>query len=75
MRGDEFISISSIHDFGVDLLDDLQGIGNAAGPEGVPDLIDLIFDGAGNHVDILSGQKSLSASITKIVFTAWAQTV
>jgi len=32
-----------------DLLDDFDGIGDAAGPEGIPDLIDLILDGAGDH--------------------------
>lgn len=32
-----------------DLLDDFEGIGNAARPEGVPDLVDLAFDGTGDH--------------------------
>jgi len=32
-----------------DLLDHRQRMGNAARPERVPDLIDLILDGAGYH--------------------------
>ena len=32
-----------------DLLDHRQRVGHAAGPEGVPDLVDLIFDGTGDH--------------------------
>jgi hypothetical protein len=31
-----------------DLLDDLERIGNAAGPEGIPDAVDLIADFAGS---------------------------
>ena len=31
------------------LLDDFHGVGDAAGPEGVPDGVDLRFDGAGDH--------------------------
>ncbi len=33
-----------------DLLDDFEGIGNAAGPEGVPDAVNLAADIAGEHV-------------------------
>jgi len=32
-----------------DLLDDLEGIGDAAGPEGVPDGVDFAADGGGEH--------------------------
>jgi len=32
-----------------DLLDDFERVGDAAGPEGVPDLVDLALDGAGDH--------------------------
>jgi hypothetical protein len=32
-----------------DLLHDFQGIGNAAGPEGIPDAVYLIADIAGKH--------------------------
>ena len=35
------------------LFDDLQRIGDAAGPEGIPDLVDLALDGAGDHVAAL----------------------
>lgn len=42
-----------------DLLDDLQGVGNAAGPEAVPDRIDLALDFTGDHV-----QGNLGDSIT-----------
>lgn len=40
-----------------DLLDHREGIGYTAGPEGVPDLIDLIPDFAGAH-----GSKDLAIS-------------
>ena len=33
-----------------DLLDDLDGVGDAAGPKGVPDLVDFAFEVAGEHV-------------------------
>ncbi len=33
-----------------DLLDDLQWVGDAAGPEGIPDRIDLALDFTGHHV-------------------------
>ena len=32
-----------------DLLDDFQRIGNPAGPEGIPDLIDLVTNFVGEH--------------------------
>lgn len=32
-----------------DLLDHLDGVGDAAGPEGVPDLVDFAFEFAGEH--------------------------
>ncbi len=32
-----------------DLLDDLEGVGNAAGPEGIPEGIDFTADFAGEH--------------------------
>jgi hypothetical protein len=38
-----------------DLLDDLDGVGDAAGPEGVPDLVDFAFEVAGEHGDVRSG--------------------
>jgi hypothetical protein len=31
------------------LLDDFDGVGDAAGPEGVPDLVDFAFEVAGEH--------------------------
>jgi hypothetical protein len=34
-----------------DLLDHLQRVGDAAGPEGVPDLVDLALDVAGDHLE------------------------
>ena len=37
-----------------DLLDDLQRVGDAAGPEGIPDCIDLALDFAGHHFGLLS---------------------
>ena len=37
-----------------DLLDDLKRIGDAAGPEGVPDAIDLASDLAGQHDGLTS---------------------
>ena len=37
-----------------DLLDHLQRVGDAAGPEGVPDLVDLALDVAGDHRVVLS---------------------
>jgi hypothetical protein len=33
-----------------DLLNHLYGVGNAAGPEGVPDLVYLAFEFASEHV-------------------------
>ena len=33
-----------------DLLDDFDGVGDAAGPEGIPDLVDFAFEVAGEHV-------------------------
>lgn len=36
-----------------DLLHDFEGVGDAAGPEGVPDAIDLAADFTGEHVIIL----------------------
>jgi hypothetical protein len=33
-----------------DLLDDLQRVGDAAGPEGIPDSVDLASDFTGHHV-------------------------
>ena len=36
-----------------DLLDDLQGVGDTTGPEGVPDLVDLALDVAGDHVEVV----------------------
>jgi hypothetical protein len=33
-----------------DLLDDLERVRNAAGPEGVPDPVDLALELAGQHV-------------------------
>jgi hypothetical protein len=32
-----------------DLLDHFNGVGDAAGPEGVPDLVDFAFEVAGEH--------------------------
>ncbi len=37
-----------------DLLDDLQRVGDAAGPEGIPDSVDPALDFAGHHVGFLS---------------------
>jgi hypothetical protein len=36
-----------------DLLDHLQRVGDAAGPEGIPDLVDLVLDVAGDHAGFL----------------------
>ena len=33
-----------------ELLDNGDWVGNAAGPEGVPDAVNVVFEGAGNHV-------------------------
>lgn len=33
-----------------ELLNDGNRVGNAAGPEGVPNAVDVVFEGAGNHV-------------------------
>jgi len=38
-----------------DLLNDFERVGNAAGPECVPDLVDLALDGAGDHFPLFSG--------------------
>jgi len=37
-----------------DLLDDFQRVGDAAGPEGIPDSVDLALDFAGHHFGCLS---------------------
>jgi hypothetical protein len=36
-----------------DLLDHLQRVRDAAGPEGVPDAVDLVLDVAGDHLSVL----------------------
>jgi len=33
-----------------DLLDDLKRVGDAAGPEGIPDAVDLALEVTGDHV-------------------------
>ena len=38
-----------------DLLDDFNGVGDAAGPEGVPDLIDFVAQVTGEHGGSLKG--------------------
>jgi hypothetical protein len=43
-----------------DLLDHLERVGDAAGPEGVPDLVDLALDVAGDHEEMLRMVVSLS---------------
>jgi hypothetical protein len=42
----EFIETAEEEEVG-DLFDDFEGVGNAAGPEGVPDCVYLLFDFAG----------------------------
>lgn len=40
-----------------DLFDDFDRVGNAAGPEGIPDAVDLIADIAGEHWSLLLSTK------------------
>jgi hypothetical protein len=44
-----------------DLFYDFQRVGDAAGPEGVPDLVDLALDGAGDHVEMSLRTSSVAA--------------
>jgi len=44
----EIVEVAEEEEVG-DLFDDLGGVGDAAGPEGVPDAVDLVADFAGEH--------------------------
>jgi len=51
-----------------DLLHHLQGVGDAAGPEGVPDAVDLGFDCAGDHGVVLAGIRGRAGITSRRLF-------